>query len=141
MNVPIAANVLGTIGAICWSVQVLSSRNFTMPQQDNNITSAADTPNCHQLPPPSYHRLTALNDASLGLRRSTIRGLQYHRELQRRTTDTSSDLDVSKLTDMEPMLLLREELESCKVCGRSGRDVHSDGRNRSYSDICLEGGN
>lgn len=113
MDVPIVANVLGTIGAICWSVQVPASCNSSMLQHMNDTPPLllADTPNHNQLPAPRYHRLATLNDAPLGLRRSTFRCLQHHRELQHRTTDTSSNIDISELTDMEPVLLLRGALE------------------------------
>ena len=36
MDIPIAANVLGTIGAICWSVQV----SYQLPPPSNSILLA-----------------------------------------------------------------------------------------------------
>ena len=112
-----------------------------MPKQNSDNSIVADPPNHNQLSPPSYGRPTALHDAPLGLRRSTIRRLQHHGELQHRTADPSSDPDVSKFTDLEPMLLLREALEHHKVCSRSGHDVLVDGSDRNRSYICLEGSN
>ena len=99
-----------------------------MLQHINDTTRLTDTPNHNQLPAPQYHRLATFDDAPLGLRQSTFGCLQHHRELQHRTTDTSSDLDVSELTDMEPMLLIWGALEPCKVCSHPGMHVRFNGR-------------
>ena len=39
MDVPIAADVLGTLGAICWSVQVLHPAEIFGSRADHHINS------------------------------------------------------------------------------------------------------
>ena len=126
MNVPIAANLLGTIGAICWSVQV---RNSVISPTMMKLTplSTAHTPNHHQLSPPSYYRLTAFDDAPVGFSWCTVRRVQHCRTVQHCTKNTGPDTNIFESVDVEPMLPLRKRMEYRKMCPNSSRDVHSDG--------------
>lgn len=52
MDVPVAANVLGVTGAICWSVQVCIQDKIGSVIRANMSSSIAHSSNSHQLSTP-----------------------------------------------------------------------------------------
>ena len=107
MDIPVAANVLGTLGAVCWSIQVLPlpSARFTATQTAKRSISA-HTPDYHQLPPSQCHWTSAHYDDAMGVGRRPFGSVQYCRGVQYRSEDTAANLDIAELGDVDPVLLL-----------------------------------
>ena len=64
MDVPLAANILGTIGAV--RLPAPNSLHIDLSQLPDMLVCSAHPSNRNQLSPPPHRRLTAIYDAPLG---------------------------------------------------------------------------
>jgi hypothetical protein len=104
MDIPVVANVLGTMGAVCWSIQVLVICAVTIAQISDEDT--AYPPNHHQLPPAQCYWAPAHHDDALGMGRRSSGRVQHCRGFQCCPTNTAPDSDIAELGDMDSVLLL-----------------------------------
>lgn len=89
---------------------------------------AADTPNCHQLPPPQCHWPAAYHDDAVGVGWCTTGRIQHRRRVQRRPEDPATNPNIAEFGNVDPVLLLRArtwflEVYSIKYeaeCDRNG---------------------
>jgi hypothetical protein len=82
MDVPVAANVLGTLGAVCWSIQVPT----ILSSGDLNIrgwlkSSLAHPSDSHQLSSSQCPWTSAYHDDAMGLGGRSTRSVQHRRGL------------------------------------------------------------
>jgi hypothetical protein len=106
MDNPIVANILGILGAVCWTVQVYT--NYVPSNKAGQMLTdvAADSPDCHQLPPPQCHWPSAYHDDAVGMGWCATGRIQHRRRFQRCPEDSATDPHLAESGNVDPVLLL-----------------------------------
>ncbi|PQE15796.1 autophagy-related 6 protein [Rutstroemia sp. NJR-2017a BBW] len=97
------ANVLGTFGAVCWSIQ---ASLFYLVITLIADSSTANPANHHQLSSAPYNWATAVDDATLGLCWGAVGCIQYSVRIQYRVASATANPVSTQFDYLGPVFLL-----------------------------------